>query len=163
MLRAFPTSNAIKIPMHKNHLLVSTANLLILSSLALAVDDRQPIKARLETRWTKDVSPENVWPEYPRPQMVRPDWVNLDGLWDYAVRPKSENQPTLWDGKILVPFAIESALSRVQKPVSPDERLWYRRTFIKPKLSADGRLLLHLGGVDWQMNNLGQRQRDRSS
>jgi hypothetical protein len=79
--------------MYKLHLFASIAFLLAVASLADAVDDPQPPKARLATQWAKAVSPDKVWPEYPRPQMVRSDWVNLNGLWDYAIRPKSENQP----------------------------------------------------------------------
>ena len=92
----------------------------------------KPADGPLTTAWTKDVSPEKVWPEYPRPQMVREDWVNLNGLWDYAIRPKDDVRPTQWDGKILVPFAVESALSGVMKTVKPDQNLWYRRTFAAP-------------------------------
>ena len=73
--------------------------------------------ASLLTRWAKEVSPENAHPEYPRPQMVRPDWQNLNGLWDYAIRPAAEEKaPGEFDGQILVPFAVESALSGVMKP-----------------------------------------------
>lgn len=113
-------------------------------------EDWRPAAARLSTRWTKEVTPDRVWPEYPRPQMARPDWVNLNGLWDYAIRPKAEEQPKDWAGRILVPFAVESALSGVKKPVTPEERLWYRRAFDAPALPADGRLLLHFGAVDWE-------------
>ncbi len=110
----------------------------------------EPAKGPLTTRWTRDVSPERVWPEYPRPQMVRSDWTNLNGLWSYAIRPGSEAQPSTWDGEILVPFAVESALSGVMKPVRPDERLWYRRNFTAPTMSEGGRVLLHFGAVDWK-------------
>jgi hypothetical protein len=110
----------------------------------------EPAKGPLATRWTRDVTPERAWPEYPRPQMVRPQWTNLNGLWNYAIRPEAEAQPSTWDGEILVPFAVESALSGVMKPVKPQERLWYRRTFTPPKLSEGGRLLLHFGAVDWK-------------
>src|SRR5262245_52683150 len=122
----------------------------LLATSAVAAEAWQPAPGRLSTRWTKDVSPERAWPEYPRPQMVRADWVNLNGLCDYAIRPKSEEQPQQWYGKILVPFAVESALSGVKKPVKPEERLWYRRTFEAPALPAEGRLLLHFGAVDWE-------------
>jgi hypothetical protein len=132
------------------HIAAAVVLLLSLTQTVLGADDWQPAEARLTTRWTKDVSPDRVWPEYPRPQMVRPNWANLNGLWEYAIRPKAEDKPSQWDGKILVPFAIESALSGVQKPVTPDQRLWYRRTFATPAISAGGRLLLHFGAVDWQ-------------
>jgi hypothetical protein len=110
----------------------------------------QPAASPLVTRWSRDVSPEKAWPDYPRPQMVRPDWTNLNGLWDYSIRPKADEVPQQWDGKILVPFAVESALSGVKQAVTPEQRLWYRRAFSKPKLAENGRLLLHFGAVDWQ-------------
>ncbi|MGD9635765.1 MAG: sugar-binding domain-containing protein [Pirellulales bacterium] len=115
-----------------------------------AAAEWQPVEGRLMTRWAKDVSPDKAWPEYPRPQMVRQDWANLNGLWDYAIVARSEGQPAKWDGKILVPFAVESALSGVGKPVTPEQRLWYHRTFAAPKLADGNRLLLHFGAVDWQ-------------
>jgi hypothetical protein len=111
----------------------------------------EPAESRLKTRWTKEVSPENVLPEYPRPQMVREKWTNLNGIWQYAIRPKTKiAPPEEWDGEILVPFAIESALSGVKKSVAPDEQLWYRRTFEKPQMPKNGRLLIHFGAVDWE-------------
>ena len=104
------------------------------------------------TRWAKDVSPDKVLPEYPRPQMVRKEWQNLNGLWDYAIRPKGDSRPPLdgADGKILVPFPVQSALSGVMKDVSPDQRLWYARKFAVPKDWAGRRVLLHFGAVDWE-------------
>lgn len=109
-----------------------------------------PAKGPLMTRWAKDVSPDNVHLEYPRPQMVRKEWQNLNGLWDYAIRPKDQPQPKEWDGQILVPFPVESALSGVMKSVGPDKRLWYRRTFEAPKEWGEKRVLLHFGAVDWE-------------
>jgi beta-galactosidase/beta-glucuronidase len=102
------------------------------------------------TRWAKDVSPENVLPEYPRPQMVRDSWENLNGLWDYAIAPRDGQQPQAWEGKILVPYCIESPLSGVGKRVSPDQWLWYRREFSAARPTDGGRLLLHFGAVDWK-------------
>ncbi|MBN2475672.1 MAG: glycoside hydrolase family 2 [Pirellulales bacterium] len=110
----------------------------------------QPAPGPLMTRWAKDVSPDRVWPEYPRPQMARPEWTNLNGVWQYAIRPKSDDQPARWDGEILVPFAVESALSGVMKPLKPEEQLWYRCSFEAQKPADGGRLLLHFGAVDWQ-------------
>jgi len=101
------------------------------------------------TRWAKDVSPETVHSKYPRPQMVRKDWRGLNGLWDYAIEPKESPRPETFDGKILVPFAAESALSGVGKRVGADNLLWYRRTFILPKEWSGKRVLLHFGAVDW--------------
>jgi beta-galactosidase/beta-glucuronidase len=103
------------------------------------------------TPWSTQVSPTSALPEYPRPQMVRQTWQNLNGLWDYAVSGKSaEQQPAAWDGKILVPFCIESALSGVMKPLGPEQRLWYRREFTIPEGWNDHRVLLHFGAVDWE-------------
>lgn len=109
----------------------------------------QRAQGPLETKWAKDVSPKNVHKEYPRPQMVREEWENLNGLWQYAITPKDATTPQTYQGEILVPFAIESALSGVMKRVSENERLWYRRTFEVPKGWKGQRLLLHFGAVDW--------------
>ncbi len=110
----------------------------------------KPADGPLMTTWAQDVGPQNVHAEYPRPQMVRRQWLNLNGLWDYAITPKDRPQPRDFDGQILVPFPAESALSGVMKPVGPDNRLWYRRTFEVPKAWGEGnRILLHFGAVDW--------------
>ncbi|MBN2270731.1 MAG: beta galactosidase jelly roll domain-containing protein, partial [Sedimentisphaerales bacterium] len=103
----------------------------------------------LLTRWAEKVSPKNALPEYPRPQMVRKDWLNLNGLWDYAIVGRDAAQPVRFDGEILVPYPIESALSGVMKKVGRDNRLWYRRTFAVPRKWKDKRILLHFGAVDW--------------
>lgn len=110
----------------------------------------EPAQGPLMTRWSQDVGPDRAWPEYPRPQLVRKEWTNLNGLWQYAIRPAGESRPADWDGEILVPFAVESALSGVRKAVSPGERLWYRRSFAPPSLVGGQRLLLHFGAVDWK-------------
>jgi hypothetical protein len=121
------------------------------ASFASAAEWKLPNGAPLVTRWAAEVSPESALPEYPRPQMVRTDWLNLNGLWDYAVTARSaEQKPAAWDGKILVPFCIESAISGVMKPLRPDQRLWYRREFSIPDGWAGKRVLLHFGAVDWE-------------
>ncbi|OHB64162.1 MAG: hypothetical protein A2168_05265 [Planctomycetes bacterium RBG_13_50_24] len=109
----------------------------------------QPTNGPLMTRWARRVSPKNVHPEYPRPQMVRKSWQNLNGLWDYAIVHKSQQQPGEFDGQILVPFPIESALSGVMKPVGEENRLWYRRTFRIPRTWKGQCVLLHFGAVDF--------------
>jgi len=108
----------------------------------------QPIA--IQTRWAKQVNPARVLPEYPRPQMVREQWVNLNGLWQYAITDKDAKQPSSFDGEILVPFPVESALSGVKKPVLPSQRLWYKRSFDRPATKEGERILLHFGAVDWQ-------------
>ena len=107
-----------------------------------------PAGDSLKTRWAAEVTPENVWQEYPRPQMYRLYWENLNGLWDYAIRPKGENNIGEFDGKILVPFCVESSLSGVQKYVGKDNELWYQREF-DYTLYGKEHLLLHFGAVDW--------------
>ncbi len=87
-------------------------------------------------------------PEYPRPQMTRAAWMNLNGRWDYAIRPQTQPAPQTYDGGILVPYAVESLLSGVQKPLLPGQKLWYRRTFTCQKTPGK-RMLLHFGAVDY--------------
>ena len=101
------------------------------------------------TRWAKDVSPKNAHPEYPRPQLVRKDWLNLNGLWDYAITDKDAPQPQQFDGKILVPFPVQSALSGVMTNMSENQRLWYTRKFQMLAKWRAKRVLLHFGAVDW--------------
>jgi hypothetical protein len=104
----------------------------------------------IRTPWAKDVSPARAWPEYPRPIMTRTAWLNLNGLWEYAIAAKASGEPGNFEGSILVPFAVESALSGVGKAVSPDQALWYRRSFQVPAAWKGKRVLLHFGGVDWE-------------
>lgn len=103
------------------------------------------------TPWAATVDPELPLPEYPRPQLMRKDWVNLNGKWDYAIRSKTDvGIPVEWDGKILVPFAVEAPLSGVAKSVTDGEYLWYRRTFERPDWSAKDQVMLNFGAVDWE-------------
>ena len=108
-----------------------------------------PAGDSLKTRWASKVTPENVWQDYPRPQMTRPDWINLNGLWDYVICPKGQLVDK-YDGKILVPFCVESSLSGVQKYVGKDNELWYQREFEVPSKWNGKRILLHFGAVDWK-------------
>src|SRR3546814_13941167 len=104
----------------------------------------------LMTRWGKEVTPENAWRLYPRPQLVRDRWLNLNGLWDYAVAPKAAGLPAAMDGKILVPFPVESKLSRVARKVTPDDRVWYRRSFTVPADWRGENVMLNFGAVDYE-------------
>jgi len=104
------------------------------------------------TPWGEKITPENVWREHPRPQMVRDHWKNwavLNGLWDYAVTAHTDGRPEKWDGKILVPFAIESPLSGVGRLLEPTEQLWYR-CHIRQKRPKKDRIILHFGAVDYR-------------
>jgi hypothetical protein len=134
------------------------AALLFISTPALAQNAKEdtpwkPVEGKIMSRWAKEVDPKNPWPEYPRPTMVREKWQNLNGLWDYALLPDSPPAQSgfRYDGKILVPFPVESALSGVGRRVSPDQTLHYKRTFTVPAdwRTNDQRVLLHFGAVDW--------------
>jgi len=122
----------------------------ISAAWALAGEQWKPAPNALMTPWAEKLDPAKPLPEYPRPQMVRADWTNLNGLWDYAITARNAAKPAQFDGKILVPFPVESALSGVKKPLLPTQRLWYRRTFAAPDLAGGKRLLLHFGAVDWE-------------
>ncbi|MBD8487267.1 beta-galactosidase [Echinicola sp. CAU 1574] len=127
------------------------AGLMLAQSLAWAQDGSwAPAKGKIMTEWADQVNPENVHQEYPRPQMVREDnWQNLNGLWSYQIQSKGGDVPSSYEGEILVPFAVESALSGVGKTVGKDQELWYKTTF-EAKKSSKERVLLHFGAVDWE-------------
>lgn len=110
----------------------------------------QPAGERIKTRWASQVDVNNVLPEYPRPIMERSRWQNLNGLWNYAILPVGKPAPTSFDGKILVPFALESSLSGVQKRLGIENELWYQREFSVPGEWKNQRVLLHFGAVDWK-------------
>ena len=137
-----------------------------------AMPEWRPATARLLTRWAADLRPASPLPEYPRPQMVRPRWQNLNGLWQFAIvqedaTPGSPKSPiasvpggagpdapqpapaaTAFDMRILVPFAPEAPLSGVGRHA---DRIAYRRTFQRPSdMAAGERLLLHVGACDWR-------------
>jgi len=142
--------------------------ILILTVLACARADEpgawHAAKAPLMTRWAAEVSPTNALPEYPRPQMVRAEWLNLNGLWDYAISPDSITNLPPPAGKILVPFPVESALSGVMAHLDERSKLWYRRNVSVPPSWRGQRIRLHFGAVDWrcqvQVNghDIGQHQ-----
>ncbi len=105
---------------------------------------------RIKTVWAEQIDPANVLPEYPRPLMERAEWKNLNGLWNYSVVPVGKPVPDSFDGQILVPFAIESSLSGVQKLLGSGEELWYQRKFTVPASWKGRDILLHFGAVDWK-------------
>ena len=120
-----------------------------LTTFAAGADQWKPADGPLKTLWAKDVSPTNALPEYPRPQMVRKDWQNLNGLWQFQAAQAGEEAPFGKDLKeqILVPYPVESALSGVMRH---EPRMWYRRTFDVPADWKGRHVLLHFDAVDWE-------------
>jgi arylsulfatase A-like enzyme len=112
----------------------------------------------LVTRFAADLDPQNPLPEYPRPQLARERWQNLNGYWEYAIGPGRSlpdgmhklAAPEKWDGRIVVPFCAESLLSGVQRRVAHDQVLWYRRKFTLPAGWNAADVVLHFGAVDWE-------------
>jgi hypothetical protein len=101
------------------------------------------------TKWAADVDPLKPWLQYPRPDMVRNAWMSLNGLWDYSITQKGI-KPEKWDGSILVPYPLESALSGVRKKISENENLWYKRTFKVPNVWKKKHILLNFEACDWE-------------
>ncbi|MGD1218456.1 AbfB domain-containing protein [Streptomyces krungchingensis] len=109
-----------------------------------------PKPAPMTTPWTGQVPTDNPLPEYPRPQLTRPDWANLNGIWDFAVTSADAGQPTSWPDQIRVPFVAESALSGIQRKITQNDKLWYRRTFTVPAGWNGRRVQLNFGASDWR-------------
>lgn len=132
--------------MQKRNLLLG---LLFLGALGASAQWK-PAGDKIKTPWADQVDPARVLPEYPRPILERPDWQNLNGEWEYAILPKGAAEPDAFQGNILVPFAVESSLSGVQKTVGEANELWYKRSFTVPSSWKNKNILLHFGAVDWQ-------------
>lgn len=130
--------------MRQNWILIAMM-LYVLPSLAW-----EPVGDKIKTRWAKDVTPENVWQEYPRPQLRRAEWKNLNGMWQYAILGKEDKAPQKFDGEILVPFCVESSLSGVGKTVLPEQKVWYKTSFDVPAEWKGQDIQLHFGAVDWE-------------
>ena len=111
----------------------------------------QVADAPLTTRWGEAIDPESVLAEYPRPQLQRDRWLNLNGLWSFNVVASEVDRVNEFPGQILVPFALEAPLSGVARPLYAGECLWYQRYFEVPSgWQADERIMLHFGAVDYQ-------------
>lgn len=121
---------------------------ILFSNIGLAETPWQPVAGKISTKWAENVTPDNAWREYPRPQMERTNWQCLNGLWDYAITAKDAPQPSAWQGKILVPFGVEASLSGVGKELKGDQALWYQRTFEIKEHSA-ARTLINFEAVDY--------------
>lgn len=126
--------------------------LLIISinTFQVSAQSWQPVGDKIKTQWAEKVDPSNPLPEYPRPQLERVQWLNLNGLWNYALLKKGSRFPTTFDSEILVPFCIESSLSGVQKRVDESQELWYQRFFTIPSSWKNKNILLNFGAVDWK-------------
>ena len=140
-----PFTNQARAPIPMRHL---TFLAFIAFGLSAQAQEWEKPSGGMLTRWGKQVTPDNAWQQYPRPQFKRDRWVNLNGLWDYAVVSGGE-PPATFAGKILVPFAIESALSGVGQRLDPSQTLWYRRT-IDHQTPEGHRTLLHFEAVDYE-------------
>lgn len=122
---------------------------LIIVAVSIQAQDWKIVPGKITTPWAEKVNPANPLPEYPRPQLVRKDWTNLNGLWQYSILPKDQEAiPSTTQGDILVPFAVESALSGVGKTVGKDSILWYKKTISIPA-AKNKKVLMHFGAVDW--------------
>ncbi len=104
----------------------------------------------LKTRWTEEAMCDFPHQEYPRPQMVRDTWLNLNGMYEYAITGAAAEWMDVADGEIRVPFAIESALSGVCKRITKSDRLWYKKSFTLPESFKGKKVILHFGAVDWE-------------
>jgi beta-galactosidase/beta-glucuronidase len=124
--------------------------LLTIAFTNIFAQEWQPAGDKIKTPWAEKVDPANPLPEYPRPAMARDQWLNLNGLWDYAILPQGSAIPAVFDGRILVPFAVESSLSGVQKKVGAENELWYHRQFTIPANWKNKNILLNFGAVDWK-------------
>jgi len=125
------------------------ATLLIFGSIAASAQKWAPVGENIKSPWAEQVDPACPLPEYPRPQMVRSEWMNLNGLWDYSIQPLAE-ETFAPQGKILVPFAVESALSGVGRTAGDKNNIWYERTFTLPKSWKGKNVVLNFGAVDWK-------------
>src|SRR5215203_5811253 len=132
---------------HKKTIALSV--FLTIAAAAFSQKDWAIVTGKITTPWAEKLDAATPLPEYPRPQLVRNNWMNLNGLWQYSILPKAQQAiPGSYAGKILVPFAVESALSGVGKTVGKDSVLWYERS-ISFSPAKDKTTLLHFGAVDW--------------
>lgn len=124
--------------------------LFLLFAISLIQAQRwKPVEGKIMSQWAKNVNPEKVWQEYPRPQFVRSQWKNLNGLWDYTILKTNQIQPKQFQGKILVPFSFESPLSGVGKNISPEDKMWYKKSFKLPNNWSEKDVVLHFEAVDY--------------
>lgn len=133
----------------KRIMLIALASAL-LGACCSPKSDWAPAGDKIKTVWADQMDPENVLPEYPRPMMERGNWLNLNGLWDYAVIGAEEAPATEFEGEILVPFAIESSLSGVGRRITEEQKISYHRSFKLPRAWKGQSVLLNFGASDWK-------------
>lgn len=134
---------------------IQLASILLIAGMPVArAQNWHQAPSELATKWSKEVTPSNALPEYPRPQMVREkeagEWINLNGLWEYAITDSTSQHPGNFDGQILVPYPLESSLSGVKTILQPNQKLWYHRNIDLNVKQTNKRYLLHLGAVDFR-------------
>ena len=121
----------------------------LLFTTTLQAQSWKPVGEKIMSSWAEKVNPDNVWQEYPRPQFERSQWKNLNGLWDYAILKVNQIQPKRYQGKILVPFSFESPLSGVGKEITPEDKMWYKKSFTLPENWSGKDAILHFEAVDY--------------
>ena len=135
---------------------MNTKKIIAVAAMALLTGSQQagaqwkPVGDKIKTAWVEKVNPKMPWNVYPRPQLKRTQWVNLNGLWNYAIKDLQSSEPASFDGKILVPYPIESSLSGVGKTLTKESILWYNRTFTIPSAWKGKNVKLNFGAVDWK-------------
>jgi len=135
----------------KNRISIVFILVLLLQYSFIQAQNWAPVPGQIMTNWANDVTPENVWKEYPRPQMVRTDWLNLNGLWDFEITERDTNQIAInYARKILVPFCVESALSGIKETITGKQQMIYRRFFSIPSHWNQKHLILHFEAVDYE-------------
>lgn len=135
--------------MNAKHLFVAAIAALVIGSPQMSAQWK-PVGDKIKTQWAEKVDPKMPWNVYPRPQLKRTQWMNLNGLWDYAVKDLNSSEPSAFDGKILVPYPIESSLSGVGRTLTKDNILWYSRTFTVPAAWKGKNVKVNFGAVDWK-------------
>ena len=109
-----------------------------------------PAGNKIKTKWGINLNPDKVWQEYPRPQLQRKDWLNLNGFWYYSITDINSPKPEVFDKKILVPFCLESSLSGVMKNINEKQIIWYSKEFEVPEKWKDKNIIIHFNAVDWK-------------